>query len=531
MALRGTIRRAVAAVAVLGALALAPGAAPAQTIRAVMHSDLKILDPIWATAYIIRDHGYMIYDTLFALDAKGEPQPQMVDHWSVSADTLTYSFTLRDGLKWHDGTPVTAEDCIASIKRWGARDAMGQKLMAFIAELKPTGDKSFTLTLKEPYGLVLLSLAKPSSNVPFMMPKRIAETSPTEQISEFIGSGPFVFKKDEWKPGEKVVYERFKDYKPRSEPASAAAGGKVVKVDRVEWLAIPDAQTAVNALIAGEIDLVEDPAFDLFPVLKAEKTVGFADVNTLGNEFTLRLNHAVPPFDNPKIRRAALIAVKQIDFLQAEVGDAEFYKECRAMFICGTPFASDAGAAGLLDGDAAAAKKLLQEAGYDGTPILLMHSTDLSILANLAPVAKQQWERAGFKVNMVDMDWQTLVSRRAKRVPVAEGGWNAFITSWVAADVLNPISFAFVAANCDKAAPGWPCDETMEKLRDAFARETDPAKQKALAAQVQERGYEIAAYGPLGQWYKPMAYRKDRLAGFVAAPAPLFWNLTKKEGG
>jgi peptide/nickel transport system substrate-binding protein len=522
------VRCTVAALLAIAATALGPACAPAQTIRAVMHSDLKILDPIWATAYIIRDHGYMIYDTLFALDAKGQPQPQMIDSWEVSPDALTYTFRLRDGLTWHDGAPVTAEDCIASIKRWGARDSMGQKMLSFTAGFKVIDEKTFSLSLKEPYGLVILSLAKPSSNVPFMMPKRIAETSPTEQISEFVGSGPFVFKKDQWKPGEKVVYERFKDYKPRSEPPSGAAGAKVVKVDRVEWIAIPDSQTAVNALIAGEVDLVEDPPFDLFPVLRAESDIGFADVNTLGNQFTLRFNHAVPPFDNPKIRHAAMVALDQLDFLQAQVGDAQYYKECRAMFICGAPFASDKGSEGVLQGDAASAKKLLQDAGYDGTPILLMHSTDLSVLANLAPVAKQLWERAGFKVTMVDMDWQTLVSRRAKRVPVADGGWNAFITSWVAADVLNPISAAFIAANCEKAAPGWPCDETLEKLRDAFARETDPEKQKALAAQVQQRAYEIAAYGPLGQWYKPMAYRKDRLAGFIEAPAPLFWNVAKK---
>lgn len=530
MTLKGIVRRGLAAIAVAAALALGPTAAPAQTIRAVMHSDLKILDPIWATAYIIRNHGYMIYDTLFALDEKGQPQPQMVDHWKVSEDKLAYIFTLRDGLKWHDGLPVTAEDCIASIKRWGARDAMGQKLMGFIGEFKAIDEKTFSLTLKQPYGLVILSLAKPSSNVPFMMPKRVADTPPDQQISDFTGSGPFVFKKDEWKPGEKVVYERFKDYKPRQEAPSGTAGAKVVKVDRVEWIAIPDAQTAVNALLAGEVDLVEDPPFELFPLLKADKNVGFANVNTLGNEFTLRLNHAVPPFDNPKIRRAALMALDQIDFLQAQVGDAEYYKECRAMFVCGSTFATDKGSEGLLQGNAAGARKLLQEAGYDGTPILLMHSTDLSVLTNLAPVAKQLWERAGFKVNMVDMDWQSLVARRAKRVPVAEGGWNVFITSWVAADVLNPISSAFIAANCEKAAPGWPCDATLEKLRDAFARETDPAKQKALAVQVQERAYEIAAYAPLGLWYKPMAYRKDRLAGFVNAPAPLFWNLTKKGG-
>ena len=236
-----------------------------------MLSDLKILDPIWTTAYIVRDHGYMVYDTLLAMDAELKVKPQMAESWKVSDDKLTYTFVLRDGLKFHDGAPVTAEDCVASIKRWGARDAMGQKLMQFTRELAVVDAKTFTLTLKEPFGMVLEALGKPCSSVPFIMPKRIAETPPDKQVSEFIGSGPFVFKKEQWRPGEKVVYEKFADYKPRPEPPSGLAGGKQVFVDRVEWVVLPDAQTAVNALIAGEIDMMQQPPFDMLPLLESEQ--------------------------------------------------------------------------------------------------------------------------------------------------------------------------------------------------------------------------------------------------------------------
>src|SRR5438046_1346253 len=120
------------------------------TLRVVMHSDLKIVDPIWTTAYITRNHGYMVYDTLFAMDEKGEIRPQMVEKYDASADKLTYSFTLRDGLLWHDGAPVTAEDCIASIKRWAAKDTLGQKVMSFVDTITAQGPKSFTIKLKEP---------------------------------------------------------------------------------------------------------------------------------------------------------------------------------------------------------------------------------------------------------------------------------------------------------------------------------------------------------------------------------------------
>ena len=256
-----SVRRLATALALVSALWVVVGATPPAlaetTLKVVMHSDLKIVDPIWTTAYIVRNHGYMVYDTLFAMDAKGEIKPQMVDKYDVSADRLTYTMTLRDGLLWHDGKPVTAEDCVASIKRWAAKDSMAQKMMGFVKELQVVNPKTFRIVLKEPTGLVLGALGKPSSNVPFMMPKRVAETDPNTQISDFTGSGPFVFKKEEWKPGDKAVYVKFGKYKPRPEPASGLAGGKVVKVDRVEWKWIPDHQTAINALLAGEVDYLE----------------------------------------------------------------------------------------------------------------------------------------------------------------------------------------------------------------------------------------------------------------------------------
>jgi peptide/nickel transport system substrate-binding protein len=514
--------------AVIAALvAAAAGARAETTLRAVMHSDLKIVDPIWTTAYITRNHGYMIYDTLFAMDAQGEIRPQMVDTYDVSADKLLYTFTLRDGLLWHDGTPVTAEDCIASIKRWAARDTLGQKVMSFVDTIAAQGPRSFTIKLKEPTGLLIFALGKPSSNVPFMMPKRVADTDPNTQISDFTGSGPFVFKRDEWKPGDKAVYVRFDKYKPRSEPASGLAGGKVVKVDRVEWLAIADQQQSINALLAGEIDYVEQPAHDLLPLLSADPNVGLVDYNPLGNQYTFRMNHLQKPFDNPKVRQALLYAFNQKDFLDATIGNPEYYKVCKAMFVCGTPLASDKGMDGLLESNFNKARDLLKEVGYDGTPIVLLHSTDLQVLTNLAPVAKQLMEKAGFKVDLQSMDWQTVVARRVKKDPASAGGWHAMLTAWVSADILNPVMNSFVNAGCDKANFGWPCDAEIEKLRDAFARAPDAAAQKEIADAVQVREREVVTHIWLGQWYQPIAVRRT-VSGILTAPVPVFWNVEKK---
>jgi peptide/nickel transport system substrate-binding protein len=523
-------KRFLAGAAALGlAVGAAGGPAAAETVlKAVMHSDLKIVDPIWTTAYITRNHGYNIYDTLFAMDETGAIRPQMVDSWKVSDDGLTYSFTLREGLVFHDGQPVTAEDAVASIKRWGTRDTMGILLMSYVERAEAKDARTFELQLKKPYGLVLLSLGKPSSNVPFVMPKRVAETPGTEQITDYTGSGPFVFRKDLWKPGAIAVYEKFKGYKPRSEPPSWGAGGKVVKVDRLEWISMPDHQTAVNALISGEIDLMEAPPHDLLPVLEAEASVQLFEWNTLGNQYMFRFNSLHPPFDNPKIRRAALEALNQEDFLKAVIGDPRYYKTCAAMFVCGTTFATDKGGEVMLKSDFERSKQLLKEAGYDGTPVVLLHSTDLVVLANLAPVAKQLLEKGGFKVDMVSMDWQSLVARRAKKDKPAEGGWSAFMTSWVAADILNPISTAGLNATGEKGWFGWFDDPKLEAMKRAFAEETDLAKQKKIAEEIQVYvATEGTTHGWMGQWYQPMAIRKT-IAGVLKGPVPYMWNIEKK---
>ena len=313
----------VAALAAPMMASLGTAASAESTLRVVMHSDLKIVDPIWTTAYMSRNYGYMVYDTLFAMDENTNVHPQMVDNYTVSEDKKTYTFTLRDGLAWHDGAPVTSEDVIASISRWAKKDGMGQKLMEFVKEMRAVDDKTFQFILSEPYGLVITSLAKPSSNVPFIMPKRVAETSADEQISDYIGSGPFIFKADEWKPGDVAVFVKNEAYVPRKEPASWAAGGKVVNVDRVEWVSIKDHQTAVNALIEGEIDYIESPPTDLLPLMEGAEGVTTKILNPLGNQFMFRLNHLHPPFDNVKIRRAALAAINQIDFLQAVIGNPD----------------------------------------------------------------------------------------------------------------------------------------------------------------------------------------------------------------
>jgi peptide/nickel transport system substrate-binding protein len=511
-------------------LAAALGSAFSQdkVLRVVPHSNLNILDPIWTTQYMARNHGYMVYDTLFGTDEKSRIQPQMVDKWTVSPDQRLWSFTLREGLEFHDGKPVTGEDVIASLERWGKRDAMGQKLMSFVERMDSPSPNTFRISLREACGFVLEALGKPSSNVPFIMPKRVADTPADKQITDAIGSGPYIFKADEFKPGDKAVYVKNQKYRPRKETPSGTAGGKHVYVDRVEWnLALRDAQSQVNALANAEVDVIERPAFESYEQLRQIKNVTLVTKDPLGFQYMCRFNHLHPPFNNAKVRQAALAAMPQEPFLRAQVGDRDLYKPCASMFTCGTPYGSTKGSDIQSKSNMKKAQELLKASGYDGTPVLIMKPTDLASIGKLPDVAAQLLRQAGFKVDLQAMDWNSLVSRRAKKEPPAQGGWNIFCTAWVAPDIWNPLANAAIGGAGEKSWFGWPTDAELEKLRDDFARATDEGKKKALAEAIQTRAFEIGTHAPLGEYVNPLAARQS-VSGWVIGPGDIYWNVRKK---
>jgi len=519
--------RALLVLATTAAAALTALGANAQVLRVVPHSNLNILDPIWTTQYMARNHGYMVYDTLFGTDEKSRVQPQMVDKWSASPDQRLWSFTLRPGLQFHDGAPVTGEDVIASISRCGKRDAMGQKLMTFVERMDAPAPNQFRIFLREPCGFVLEALGKPSSNVPFIMPRRVADTPADKQIEDYVGSGPYIFKRDEFKPGDKAVYLKNNQYVPRKETPSGTAGGKFVYVERVEWnLALRDAQAQVNALAKGEVDVLERPAFESYEQLKQAPGVALVNKDPLGFQYMCRFNHLHPPFNNPKVRQAALAAMPQEPFLRAQVGIKEFYRPCASMFTCNTPYGSAKGSEVQSKSNMKKAQELLKASGYDGTPVLIMKPTDLAAIQKLPDVAAQLLRQAGFKVDLQAMDWNSVVSRRAKKEPPAQGGWNVFCTAWVAPDIWNPLANAAIGGAGEKSWFGWPTDAELEKLRDEFARATEEPKKKALAEAIQARAFEIGTHAPLGEYVNPLAARKN-VTGWVIGPGDIYWNVKK----
>lgn len=511
---------------VLCSLDIQAASADGRIIRAVMHSPLRVTDPILTTAYITRNHGYMIYDTLLATDERFQVRPQMAD-WALSADRLSYTFTLREGLKWHDGQPVTAADCVASIRRWAAKDGTGQLILGDTESLEAVDDKTIVLKLKRPLGFVPEALGKLSSYAPFMMPKRIAETPPNQAISEHIGSGPFKFVVKEFQPGVRAVYEKNSDYVPRSDEASWTAGGKRVNVDRVEWIVMPDPQAQIGALLSGEIDMIEDTPFDLIPLLERSRDIRVKGTDPLGSQIVGRMNFLYPPFDKVEIRRAAMLALNQKDFLDALVGNPKYYQLCGAMFACNSALATDIGAESLFRKNMDAARKALKSSGYDGTPVVILHPTDVGILKTHPVVAAQLLRQAGFNVDLQALDWQTVVSRRASQKPPQEGGWNMFFTLWAGSDLVNPlVNQNLIGRGKDGAWFGWPEDPKLEQFRQAYALATTQEERKKIATDMQAYAYDQVIYIPLGQFSRQSAWRKE-LQGVLDSPIPIFWNMSK----
>ena len=513
------------------------GTAPAvnaqeKVLRAVMHADVRTIDPMWTTQTIASIHGMLIYDPLFGLDNDYVPKPQMVDTYTISDDRKTYRFTLREGLRFHDGSPVTTKDVIASLKRWGARDASGQRLLSFTETMAAENDKTFTLVLKEPYALVLETLGKTISSVPIIMREKEALVDPQQQIQEAVGSGPFKFAKDEWVPGSKTVYLKNADYVPRpgNEKAEGFAGSKIPKVDRIELLWMSDPQTAMSALINGEIDFYESPSTDFIPMLmKARNVKLFKSANVDTDYGLIRLNHLHAPFNNEKARQAMYHFIKQEDFLRSVIGNPEFYRICHGLIPCGTKLANDSGSAMMADYNPKKGLEKLKEAGYKGEPITLLHATDHHTIGPATQVLIQALREGGLNLDVQAMDWGSVVSRRAKKEPPAQGGWNIFVTTASAIGASNPVIHTWIGAACDKGLFGWPCDAKIEELRNAYAfAATDPERLR-IARDLQARAIEQVVYIPFGQWTQMRAYRSDRLDGIVpVGGVSVLWNISKK---
>jgi peptide/nickel transport system substrate-binding protein len=493
-----------------------------QTLRFVAEADLKVLDPVWTTAYITRNHSYLVYDTLFGTDENFQIKPQMVDRTIVSPDGMKYTFTLRDGLRWHDGQPVLSEDCVESLKRWGKKDRFGQLLMAHTGKIAPVDRNTFTIELAEHFGPVLDALG--SNRPAFMMPARIASTSADEQIKEIVGSGPFKFPMNEWQPGERAVYVRNPDYVPRDEMPSGSTGGKKVYLDEVIWRYIPDAWEAAEALATGEADWWQEPPLDFVPKIEQNSDLRTFVFNPFGQQGWLRPNFLHPPFNNQKARQALLHMMDQETFLAWSIGQSQYYRTCYSVFACDGPYTTRIGADPMVEHDLTRARELVKESGYDGRPIVVLHITDKPFLNAAGIVTQRRLESIGFRVILKGMDWSTNLVVRASKEPPDKGGWNLLHTWWQTSDVINPAVHFGVSGAGSRAWFGWPDIPQLEKLITEWVRAANEAKRQQLADDVQRVALDEVTYVPWGEYTQPTAFRKNVL-DVPKFGAPLFWNV------
>ncbi len=516
------MRRFVQAMS-FSALALAtPAAYAAGNLNAVLESEVVFLDPHQTTANITRTFNFMVYDTLFAMDSKGAIQPQMVGATKISDDKLTYEFTLRDGLAFHDGAPVTGADVVASLKRWMPRDALGRMLQAATASLEATGPKVVTLKLKEPFPLVLEVLGKPNAIVPFIVPERLANGPADQKITEITGSGPFTFRKDAWRAGDKMVLDRNPAYVARAEKPDFLAGGKVVKIDSITLKVIPDVSTAASALLAGEIDYLQYVPFDWIDRLKKARDIKLMSLGGLDQfQGNFRLNHANPPFNDPAIRQVLWNLVDQKAILQA-IGIPEEFRvdQCSSYWMCGTPLESKAGAE-VFRYDIEAAKAALKKTAYKGEPVVFMELPNSPTSMNPALVVVDAMRKAGFTVDEQPMEWATLLQRRAKK-----DTWSMFAVYSNGVDMSNPLTHFYVAANCTDFA-GWSCDPAIKPLVTDYVKAPDAAARKAVADHIQALAYKNTPSVMWGQFTVPTGYRTT-LSGLVESSFPMFWQVQKK---
>jgi len=518
---------AAGAAAVLPCFAIAQPAG-SRVLKFIPQSDLGILDPVVTTAYVTRHHAFMVFDTLYGMDGEFRTQPQMAEGHAVEEEGKRWTIRLRPGLKFHDGEPVRARDCVASIRRWATRHPLGQELLARLDEMSAPDDRTLLFRLKRPFPLLADALGSLVTPCCMMMPERIASADASRPVTEMVGSGPFRFKADERVQGSRFVYERFADYAPReSGTPSWTAGPKRVNLDRVEWIVTPDPSTAAAALQNGETDWWEVPTSDLLPVLKRNRNITIDLPNPTGLMGYGRFNHLHPPFDNPGVRRALIGAINQADYMTAVTGtDRSLWRDTVGFFPPETPLASDAGMAALsTTPDYDKVKRDLAAAGYNGEKVVVLQPNDLAFLKAMSEVAVDMFRKAGMNVEFVAMDWASVVARRANRNPPEQGGWSIFFTFWTGLDVINPGVNQPIRGNGTNGWWGWSTSERLEALRQQWFDATDLAAQQAAAREMQAVAFEEAPTLPLGQYFQSTAYR--RTLSDVPKGMPLFWNLKK----
>jgi len=490
--------------------------------------DLSVLDPVVTSLRSTRNQAYLVFDTLYGIDTGWAAQPQMVEGHQVEKDGLSWTLTLRDGLRFHDKEPVLARDVVASIRRFAARISLANALIAATEELSAPDDRTVRFRLKRPFPHLPDALAGPGGIVPAIMPERLALTSPFRAVAEIVGSGPYRFLPDEHITGARAAYERFPLYQPRAGGSVGyTSGPKIAHFDRVEWL-ILDQFSAMAALRSGEVDWWEIPLTDQLGALARDR-----DITVVSQYATamgiLRFNHLHPPFNNVTVRRALLGAVDQAEAMTAVAGtDRAFWHDGIGLFPAGTPFANDAGIE-VLRGprDYQAVRQALARAGYNGEKIVVVARTDVQAIRALALIGADQLRRSGMNVDFQEMEAAAFIRRRLNQAEPDRGGWSAFFgLQDRSVPNTNPYSNPMIRADGLAAFDGWPTSPRIEALRAAWLDAASLDEQQRICTELQMQLWQDVPYIPMGEYWQSTAYQKDLLDVLPGCFA-VFWGIRR----
>jgi len=482
-------------------------------LRVVAQASIGTLDCMFACGYVVMAVTDHVHEKLFAYDLNVTPKPVLTESWSVGNNGQSYTFTLRDGIKFHNGDDLTATDVVESFKRAAPDIASGQFLNDRLSEITVVDDLTLTMEFTEPVGVVLDALASPwpQFNV---LPEAVAKISTDEDHGEegLIGVGPY--KLSSWDRGDKLILVRYEGYEPRSEGASGLYGRKAAYLDSIEWLEVPSEQTKITGLEAGQWDVVDGAGLDFYDQLKKNADIDIKQYPYQQNKVVL--NTKIGPTDNKLIRQAIQAAV-DVDFFMAALGPKDLWRTCPAQYYCGTGLETD-GSSDLYDeGNPDRAKELLAQAGYNGETIKIINPTDYATIGFMGQVMKPTLEAIGMTVDMPSIDWATVISELRSETP----DWNIFNTWYSLWTTPNPVADT-VPAGIQSGGDNWDVD-TAKALVAEYAAELDKDKQLEIIDRLQIHLRTEVPEITLGQWASIYPHRANVL-GITVPTSPMYFN-------
>lgn len=472
-------------------------------LTVALNAGISTLDVHRTTGTTASTPSFAVQEFLLAYDENLIAQPLLVDKWSLSQDSKKWSFTLRPGIKFHDGTPLTAEHAVKSWLRWADRDNFGNTILGFVDKVRATGELTFDVDMVEPSALVLEGMARIGGYYPVIVPPKMYDIPAATGAEVMLGTGPYKVK--QYLPGDRLTVDRYDGYKPSPLKASFMSGKKVAYFDQVEYVIVPDQNARIAALKTGQIDILETVPGDFYKDLSKTSGVTVQIITNNSSRQGAWLDNVDGVFKDKRVRQAFAMAYPVEDALRAAFGDSQFWTLCPSMMLCGTKWGNFAdGSKGIYNArDITKAKQLVKDAGAEGATVVVLSPEDLPTYASPALISRKTLETIGLKVDFKATDWATQTNWREK--PEL---WDVFHTAGGGAWGANPLLNSSLAKN-----KYWNKyqDESgrMTAGMDKLARATSAEQQLAIVKEMQSVFWEDIPYVSFGDSFNTAAYRTD----------------------